>query len=63
MKFSEMRYERPDIARVIAQIEKITSDFTGAKDLAAAKAAFKEKEELFCHIETMASLCSARYSL
>ncbi len=63
MKFSEMKYERPDLDAVIRQCEKVIGELKNAQDPAAAKAAFKEKEKLFCHIETMAALCNARYSL
>ena len=48
MKFSEMRYTRPDVQDVKNKMADLTKRLEAAKDYAAAQAIFLEKEELIC---------------
>ena len=63
MKFSEMKYVRPDVEALIAQMDAVTEELKNAKSYEEAKAAFLKKEELAKHTETMDQLATIRHSI
>lgn len=63
MKFSEMKYERPAMDDLKAQLTALTERFRAAGSYEEAKAVFLEKETLEKHIETFATLASIRHSI
>ncbi len=63
MTFSEMSYERPDLAALKEQYNELTRRLSAAGDYAAARAAFLDKETLEKHIDTQATLASVRHSI
>jgi len=63
MKFSEMKYVRPDAEAVKAQLKELTERLKNAADYAEAKAIFLEREESAKHIQTMGTLASIRHSI
>ncbi len=63
VKFSEMKYERPDVGAVKAQLAGLTDRLKAASSYAEAKAVFLEKEEAGKHLSTMGTLASIRHSI
>ncbi len=63
MKFSEMKYERPDIEAVKAEIARLTEEFKNAKSYEEAKKVFLEFEVYSGHINTAGTLASIRHSI
>ena len=63
MKFSEMPYERPDLAAVQAQFADLTARFAAAPDYPAAKAVFLQEQTLDKHIDTLFNLASIRNTI
>ncbi len=63
VKFPDMPYERPDMEAVKAAVADLTGRLERAADYAEARAVFLEKEKYICHISTMSSLSSIRYSI
>lgn len=63
MKFSEMKYERPSMDDLKAQLTALTERFRAAGSYEEAKAVFLEQETLAKHIETFATLASIRHSI
>ena len=66
MKFSQMKYERPDMDAVKAQITQLTKDLKSAGeagDYAAAREAFLEVDKIYRNIRTMDALVSIRHSI
>jgi len=63
MKFSEMPYERIDVAEVKAKIEALSKKFSEAANYGEARGIFMEVEELSVHVATMGSLAYNRYSI
>jgi len=63
MKFSEMKYERPDMEKTKAELAELTGELTAAKSYAEAKAAFLKEDELSRHISTMYNLAYVRHSI
>lgn len=63
MKFSEMPYQRPDLAAVTSQISTLTERFLSALDYETAKKVFIEKDLLDRHIETLDHLASIRHTI
>lgn len=63
MKFSEMKYERPDVDVFRTEAEKIKSEFTSAKDFNEADRAFLKWDKLSGHVDTMMSLAYTRHSI
>ena len=56
MKFSEMKYERPDSENARAEAERIRTAFIDAESFEAAEKAFLEWDRFSAHIDTMMSL-------
>lgn len=63
MKFSEMKYERPQLEEMKKQITALTDAFRGAKSYEEAKELFLKKETLEKHIDTLATLASVRHTI
>ena len=63
IKFSEMKYERPDVEALKAQVTDMTARLKAAASYEEAKAVFLEMEEGTKHFHTMATLCSIRHSI
>ncbi len=63
MKFSEMKYTRPNTDEAKVKIQELCQRLALAESYEEAKAAFLEKEELEKRIGTAATLCSIRHSI
>ena len=63
MKFSEMKYERPDYDCCIKRAEEIKKAFSEADDAEIAEKALLEWDEFTSHIDTMMSLAYTRNSI
>lgn len=63
MKFSEMKYERPDVELIKAQFDELTSRLGTAESYEDAKKVFLEKEQLEKHISTLSTLAEVRHSI
>ena len=63
MKFSEMKYERPDFEKVNAEMTEHIAALTAAKSYKEAKAVFLKDQELSAHVMTAATLVSIRHSI
>ena len=63
MKFSEMPYERPDLAAVKRQFADLLAELQAAPDYAAAREVFLQEEALSKHIDTLANLASVRNTI
>jgi M3 family oligoendopeptidase len=62
-KFSEMKYERPDMDAVKKEIAELVSAFKEARSYDEARALFIKKDELEKHIDSMATLSNIRHSI
>lgn len=60
MKFSEMTYTRPDINALLAQLDGLTARVKEAPSATEQLAAYKERETLMSHFNTLFSICSIR---
>ena len=63
MKFSEMKYTRPDKDQIKAEMKSCIDELKAAKSYSEAKAAFEKKEQLEKDIFTLATLASIRHSI
>ena len=63
MKFSEMPYERPDLAAVKQQFADLLAELQAAPDYAAAREVFLREQTLSKHIDTLANLASVRNTI
>ena len=63
MKFSEYKYTRPEIEKIIETIEDAKNRFLIAKDSKAAENILQNVLELNEHFSTMGTLCSIRNSI
>ncbi len=63
MRFSDMKYERPDIEDVKSTAERIKSDFINSDNAEKADRAFLEWDRLMNHIDTMFSIAYTRHSI
>ena len=63
MKFSEMKYERPDLAAVKDELHALTERLKAAGDYAEAREAFLAHEAAYIHMETQATLASVRHTI
>ncbi|MGN1457708.1 MAG: M3 family oligoendopeptidase [Acutalibacteraceae bacterium] len=62
-KFSDMKYERPDVEKSKIQAEKIKDKFNAADTFEKADSAFLEWDKFTGHIDTMMSLAYTRHSI
>ena len=63
MKFSEMKYKRPDTEAYRAQIIDLTEQLRHAESYASFREVFLKKEELQKHMMTMRTLASIRNTI
>lgn len=63
MKFSEMKYERPDLELLKKKMTDQTERLKTASSYEEAKAVFLESEEMSKHLETDANLVYIRHSI
>ena len=63
MKFSDMKYERIDIAALQSDYDRLTETVRNAQTEDAVFAAFYEHERLSAHAETMITLTYIRHSI
>lgn len=63
MKFSEMKYERPDIGAVKETLKLLTEQLREAVSYEEARALFLKKEELEKHVSSAEVLVSIRHSI
>ena len=63
MKFSEMRYERPDMERVQAEYSALAAELAAAEDYAQAKRLFLRQDALFRRVMTAVTLVNIRHSI
>lgn len=63
MKFSEYKYERPDLEYVQNQYANYIEQLKQAKDVDAFMCTFKEMNQLRGHITSMMTLASLRYTI
>ena len=62
-KFSEMKYERPDLDGVKAQLSSLTRRLKEAGSYDEARAVFLEREQAAKHLSTMTNLAHIRHSI
>ena len=62
-KFSDVKYERPDLEAVKAGIAKYMEDFKSAKTYEEAKKFFLDYQHSTEHLETMAEIASVRNTI
>ena len=62
-KFSEMRYQRPDIDAIKKELGDLTAELTAAESFEDAKEAFLKKDRLERRLATAAILVSIRHSI
>ena len=63
MKFSEMKYQRPNLDDIFAVIAKNTDDFKNAKSGEAQYEVLKAYDKALSNYSTMASLSRTRYTI
>ena len=64
MKFSEMPYERPDLAAAFSALDAMAQAIASAPDAAAvALAQYAAFEGLAAHLSTMATLAEVRHTI
>ena len=63
MKFSEMKYQRPDLEEAKTRAEELKSRFSQASSLEEADSALLEWDRFSSHIETMISLAYTKNSI
>lgn len=63
MKFSQMRYERPDAEQLRKQLSDLTTALAKAADYETARDIFLKKDKLSRHLDTMATLAQIRHSI
>ena len=63
MKFSEMKYERPDLGAVKEELRGLTEQLKAAKDYAQAREVFLKHDAATIRVETQATLASVRHTI
>ncbi len=63
MKFSEMKYTRPDLEEIKGRAAEIKNSFENAPDFDSADRAFTEWDSFTSHIDTMMSLAYTRHTI
>ena len=59
--FSQMPYERPDLAAACAQVDELSRRMASAATLEEADAAFLEKDQLDRHVMTLETIAHIRH--
>lgn len=63
MKFSDIKYQRPDIDSLKAELKILTSDLQNATSYSEAREIFIKKNTLSGHIATLSTIVSVRHSI
>ena len=63
VKFSEMKYQRPDLAALKEEMGQLVEQLKAADSYQTAREVFLRKEELGRHIQTMGTLANIRHSI
>lgn len=63
MKFSEIKYERPDLEAIKRKLAGLNERLKAAKSYAEAREVFLEHEAVSIHAETEATLASVRHTI
>lgn len=63
IKFSEMKYERPNIEEVRKEMDLITQELINANSYAEAREACIKKDNLNKHIDTLANIAQIRHDI
>ena len=63
MKFSQMKYERPDLEAVKAELTKLTEELKSAENYDVARKAFVEFDAVKRKVGTQGTLASVRHSI
>ena len=63
MKFSQMKYERPDLEAVKAELTKLTEELKSAENYDGARKAFVEFDAVKRKVGTQGTLASVRHSI
>ena len=63
MKFSEMKYERPDLEAMKSELRGLTEQLRAAQDYAQAREVFLRHEKASIHMQTLATLASVRHQI
>ena len=63
MKFSEMKYERPDLEAIKSELRGLTEQLRAAQDYAQAREVFLRHEKASIHMQTLATLASVRHQI
>ncbi len=63
MKFSQMKYERPDLEAVKAELTKLTEELRSAENYDEARKAFVEFDAVKRKVGTQGTLASVRHSI
>ena len=63
MKFSEMKYQRPDVERYVQDYTVLIGRLQAASSYEQARAVFMEEQVFSTHINSMAQLAMIRYSI
>lgn len=63
MKFSQMKYERPDLEAVKAELTKLTEELRSAENYDGARKAFVEFDAVKRKVGTQGTLASVRHSI
>lgn len=63
IKFSEMKYERPDMDAVKAEIARLVAAFRACRSCEEARTLLMEKDRLERHVDSMATLANIRHSI
>ena len=63
MKFKEMKYIRPDVDVIKAEMDSVIERFQAAEDYKHARDAFLDMEKIAAHASSMFNLASIRHSI
>lgn len=63
MKFSEMKYERPDLTAVCSELSGLTDQLKNAQDYETAREVFLNQDRLCDHIGTVGTIASIRHDI
>ncbi len=63
MKFSEMKYERPDYQQYTARMNELLDSLEKTEDSKTFLKIFREIETMRSRLATMSTLCSIRHSI
>ncbi|MBR2066909.1 MAG: M3 family oligoendopeptidase [Solobacterium sp.] len=63
MKFNEMKYERPNLDEIKKEFDVVCEKFKNAESFEEAEEAFKEKERIYRHVDTLMNLANIRHDI